>query len=136
MSVSCDVSQVGRILRAASIVVILMAHGFSAEAAVEVCGDGIDNDSDGIADNGCYPTGVTGVCESPLSCAQTGAVAPISGQLVYHEAVDLAPRVPYGPSIALRRSYMSQYEPGYASPGDTDFHTLGLWLATQLHVVD
>jgi len=92
-----------------------------AFATPEVCGDGLDNDSDGYADNGCYPQGVTGICESPLSCRETGAVAPLTGQLVYREPADLAPRVPYGPSITLQRSFMSQYDPGYNDPADTDY---------------
>ena len=103
----------------ATLAVIFLYSG-SAQAASEICGDGIDNDADGYADNGCYPTGVTGVCESPLSCRETGAVAPLTGQLVYREPADLAPSVPYGPSISLQRSFMSQYDPGYNDPSDTD----------------
>ncbi len=94
----------------------------TAAQAAEVCGDGVDNGTaNNLADEGCYPAGVTGICESPLSCAQTGAVAPLTGQLVYYEPADLAPTSAIGPSIAFRRTYMSQYDPGYNDPSDTDF---------------
>ena len=108
--------------------------------AAEICGDGIDNDADGIADDGCNTTGVTGVCESPLDCSVTGSVAPLTGQLVYSEPPDLAPTVPYGPSIAFQRTYMSKYEPGYNDPADTDFrapmgygwhHNFMSWIDTE-----
>lgn len=90
-----------------------------AEAA-EVCGDGADNDADGMADEGCWPQAVTGVCESPLSCGRTGSVAPVSGQLVYAEPADLSPSVAFGPGISFQRTYFSQYEPGYNDPSATD----------------
>jgi hypothetical protein len=47
--------------------VVLIACPERAAAQVEVCGDGVDNDSDGITDNGCYPLGVLGVCETSHS---------------------------------------------------------------------
>ena len=89
--------------------------------AAEVCGDGLDNDTDGLADEGCYPTGVTGICESPLSCARTGAISPVTGNLVYRTPPDLTPKVAYGPGIAFQRVYMAQYEPTYNFPSATDF---------------
>ena len=75
--------------------------------AQETCGDLIDNDSDGLADEQCNPAAVTGICESPISCGRTGAVAPRTGQLVYNEPPDIAPRVPFGPPLALSRDYAS-----------------------------
>ena len=40
----------------------------SSAHAAEICGNGIDDDADGLEDEGCYPTLTTGQCESPLSC--------------------------------------------------------------------
>ena len=98
--------------------VMLGAAGVRLALAEEVCGDGQDNDSDGLADDGCYPYGVTGVCESPLSCDRHPTVAPATGNLVYWAPPDLSPKVPYGPGIAFRRVYMSKYAPTYADPSD------------------
>lgn len=98
-------------------VIGLLLFGLEVGAhATEVCGDGIDNDANGLTDEGCMPTVTTGVCENPLDCGQTGAVAPKSGALDYVFADDFAPNVPYGPSIALRRTYTSQYAPGGSAP--------------------
>jgi RHS repeat-associated protein len=78
--------------------------------AQEVCGN-LVNDADPstthLADEGCFSAGVTGVCESPISCGSTGAVAPKTGQLVYNEPADIAPHVPYGPPLSLARNYAS-----------------------------
>jgi len=52
----------------------------SSEAA-EVCGNAVDDDGDDLADEGCYSTLTTGVCESPLSCSDTGMVSPGTGSL-------------------------------------------------------
>src|SRR5262245_5474438 len=93
----------------------LAAAGGSA-SATEVYGDGIDNDSNGLADEGCMPSVTTGVCENPLDCGDTGAVAPKSGGLDYQLPADLAPEVPFGPSIALTRTYTSLYAPGGSAP--------------------
>ena len=106
-------------IQLALVALLLVATmGGAAMAAGEVCGDGLDNDSDGLADDGCYPTGVTGVCESPLACSRTGAVAPKSGGLVHWMPPDLSPQVPYGPGIAFRRVYQSLYAPTYPSPSN------------------
>ncbi len=75
--------------------------------AQETCGNLVDDDSDGLTDEQCNPAAVTGVCESPISCGTTGAVAPRTGQLVYNEPADIAPRVPFGPPLALSRNYAS-----------------------------
>lgn len=91
-------------------VVVLVSGGARAMAA-EVCGDGLDNDSDGMADDGCWPAAVTGVCESPLACAVTGAIAPKLGSVVYELEPDVQAHVPYGPTLSLRRTYMSAYQP-------------------------
>ncbi len=99
----------------------------AAAAAPEVCGDGQDNNGNALADEGCYPTAVTGVCESPLSCAKSGAVSPKTGALVYHVDPDIKTRVPYGPNLVLRRFYTSQYNPGYFPNGVVNHtHPLGV----------
>ena len=104
--------------------------------STEICGNHIDDDSDGLADNGCNPAAVTGVDESPLRSA-AGTIAPKTGQLIYPEPPDLTPNVAYGPPLMFQRTYMSQYDPGYNDPGATDFraplgygwqHTYMSWL--------
>ncbi len=90
-------------------------------AAVEVCGDGADNDANSLVDEGCNSTGVVSVCESPLSCGVAGAVAPKTGALVYSVMPDLAPRVAYGPGLVFRRTFLSQYDPGYFGGGASDY---------------
>jgi hypothetical protein len=105
----------------------------SANAA-EICGNGLDDDADNLADEGCYPGLTTGQCESPLSCDETGMVSPSTGSLRYSLEPDVAPKVPYGPGIGLRRFYTSMYAPGGAAPvyrkamGDRWQHTYMTWL--------
>jgi len=101
--------------------------------AAEICGDLIDNDSpkNGLVDEGCNPSAVTGVCDSPISCGRTGAVAPKTGQLVYHEPPDLAPRSPFGPGLALARVYQSRTADGTGYRGSLGTgwsHTFQGWL--------
>ncbi len=79
--------------------------------AAETCGDGIDNDTDGFADEGCWPAGMHGLCESPISCKVTGDIAPKSGGLVYPLPPDFNPTVPYGPKLEFVRRYQSLYAP-------------------------
>jgi hypothetical protein len=44
----------------------------------EVCGNGVDDDSDGFADESCYPGLTAPLVDSPLSTADTGlGVVPI-----------------------------------------------------------
>jgi YD repeat-containing protein len=107
--------QARKIVLAALPLVVLALHPRVASAA-EVCGDGIDNDSDLMADEGCNPSAVTGVCESPLSCRTAGRVAPTSGNVVYTLPPDVAPDVAYGPSLSFQRFYTSLYEPGGGAP--------------------
>jgi len=90
---------------------------FPASArAAEICGNGQDDDGDGLLDEGCYSTLTTGVCESPLSCNETGMVSPLLGALRYQLPADVAPKVPYGLGIGLRRFYGSQLAPGLTTP--------------------
>jgi RHS repeat-associated protein len=106
----------------------------SLASASEICGDGQDNNGNGLTDEGCYPFLTTGVCESPLSCDTDGAVAPLSGSLVYQLPADIAPRVPYGPPIAFRRIYTSMYAPASGAPayrkpmGERWQHSYMSWL--------
>lgn len=109
---------------------LLPAHA----RAAEICGNDVDDDANGLADEGCYPTLTTGVCESPLSCADTGMVSPLTGSLRYQLPPDIAPKVPYGPGIGFRRFYTSQYAPSGTAPvwkkplGDRWQHTYMAWL--------
>jgi len=80
--------------------------------AVEICGNNQDDDRDGLQDEGCASGLATGVCESPLSCNETGWVSPLLGALHYQLPPDISPKVPFGPGIGLRRFYTSQYSPG------------------------
>ncbi|HEY4056817.1 MAG TPA: hypothetical protein VGM39_09415, partial [Kofleriaceae bacterium] len=117
----------------ASIAILFLAA--TSAFAAEICGNGTDDDGDGLADEGCYPALTTGVCESPLSCTDTGMVSPILGSSRYQLPADISPRVPYGPGIGLRRFYTSQYAPTAGSPvwktplGDRWQHTYMTWLA-------
>jgi RHS repeat-associated protein len=92
----------------AAVVVLALAAGVEA---AEVCGDMQDNDGNGMTDEGCYPARRTGVCESPLSCMDTGWVSWSTGSLHYDVPADVAPKSPYGPAIGLRRFYTSMYAP-------------------------
>jgi hypothetical protein len=93
-----------------AVAAILVATTTSARAA-EICGNGIDDDQNGQTDDGCYPSLRTGLCESPLSCMDTGWVSWSTGSLHYDVPADIAPKSPYGPGIGLRRFYTSMYAP-------------------------
>lgn len=93
-------------------------------AGPEVCGNGIDDDGNGLTDEGCYPSLKTAVCESPLSCDDTGWVSWSTGSLHYDLPADVAPQSPYGPDIALRRFYTSRYAPP-ATPSSVNRTPLG-----------
>ena len=99
----------------------LTATSLPARAA-EICGNGVDDDADSLADEGCAPSLVSGVCESPLSCEDTGMVSPLKGALHYSLPPDISPRVPFGPGIGFRRFYLSQYE---ANNGPPSFQAAG-----------
>ncbi|MEO8698736.1 MAG: hypothetical protein ABI867_01800 [Kofleriaceae bacterium] len=106
----------------------------SSVQAAEICGNGLDDDADGLADEGCYPTLTTGQCESPLSCEETGMVSPLTGSLRYSLPPDVAPKVPWGFGIGLRRFYLSQYAPAGGAPvwkkpmGERWGHTYMTWI--------
>ena len=99
-----------RLLQVLTIANLLLATRVSD--AAEVCGNAVDDDGDDLADEGCYSALTTGVCESPLSCSDTGMVSPGTGSLHYALPPDVSPGVPYGPGIGLRRFYLSQQSVG------------------------
>jgi YD repeat-containing protein len=102
-------------------------------AAQEVCGNGSDDNSNGLADEGCYNL-ISGQCESPLSCGETGSVSPKKGNLRYSLPPDIAPKVPWGPGIGFRRTYIAQFEtapgsvPWMRPMGDHWQHTYMTWI--------
>ena len=120
-----------------SVSYVLLAWVFllaSTAEAAEICGNGLDDDADNLADEGCYPGVVTDVCESPLSCSETGMVSPLLGALRYQLPPDVAPRVPFGPGIGFRRFYTSLYSPAAGAPawqkpfGERWQHTYSTWI--------
>ena len=125
-------------MRLRQLLILLASSTIALDAldadAAETCGNGVDDDADGIADEGCYPTLTTGQCESPLSCVETGMVSPTTGSLRYGLDPDLAPRVPWGPGIGFRRVYLSQFAPGGGAPayrtslGPRWGHTYATWI--------
>jgi hypothetical protein len=100
---------------------LLVGASRQALATAEICGNAIDDDGNGMVDEGCYPTLTTSVCESPLSCGDTGTVSWSTGSLHYDLPADIAPRVPWGPGIGFRRFYTSMYTPPTAGvPNNND----------------
>ena len=93
-------------------IVALTALLSRAAWATEICANSIDDDGDGAADEGCAPTLTTDICESPLSCMQTGMVSWSTGALRYDLPPDIAPKVPYGPGISFARRWASMATPG------------------------
>jgi RHS repeat-associated protein len=111
-------------MRHASVVLALILFGSSSSFAAEICGNGIDDDGNGLTDEGCYPTLTSGVCESPLSCDDTGDVSWATGSLHYTLPPDVTTNVPYGPGIGFRRIYTSMYAPG-TGPASVNTTPLG-----------
>ena len=96
-----------------------------AWASPEICGNDIDDDGNGLTDEGCYPSLTTGVCESPLSCGDTGMVSWTTGSLHYDLPPDIAPAVPFGPGIGFRRFYTPSYSPAGLTFGSVNEQPLG-----------
>ncbi|HUP08361.1 MAG TPA: hypothetical protein VMU47_14480 [Caldimonas sp.] len=121
-----------------SLLAIVLVAGISSRAGAtsEICGNDIDDDGNGMTDEGCYPTLTTGVCESPLSCGDTGMVGWTTGSLHYSLPPDIAPAVPYGPGIGMRRFYTSMSTPG-TNPASVNKTPLGPhWQHTYLTYLD
>jgi RHS repeat-associated protein len=107
-----------------------------AAHATEICGNDVDDDANGMTDEGCAPSITTGVCESPLSCGTTGMVSWSTGALHYDLPPDISPGVPYGPGIGLRRFYTSAYAPG-TGPSSVSHSPMGArWQHTYMSWVD
>jgi RHS repeat-associated protein len=105
--------------------VMVAALSARAHATVEICGNGVDDDLNGLTDENCYSPMVTGVCESPLSCGDTGMVSWSTGSLHYDLPPDIAPQVPYGPGIGLRRFATPSYLPAGAAPSSVNHQPMG-----------
>lgn len=105
-------------MRSSFLLIALSALAFLATpaSAAEICGNGIDDDSDGSADETCWPAGANKICENPVGCGVTGDIAPKTGGIVYRLKADIDPKVAYGPSIPFIRQYHSLYEPGGSAP--------------------
>jgi hypothetical protein len=96
----------------ALLIAMMLVVATRAASAAEICGNDLDDDGNGMVDEGCAPTLTTGVCESPLSCGDTGMLSWQTGVLHYDLPADVSPIVPYGPGIGFRRFYTSGYAPG------------------------
>lgn len=126
-------------MRSASwIIAIVIASAFQVSRvhaqSTEICGNAQDDNDNGRTDEYCYPTLTTNQCESPLSCEDTGMVSPVTGSLRYSLPPDVAPAVPFGPGIGLRRFYTSMYAPSIDAPryrrplGERWQHTYMTWI--------
>jgi len=101
-----------KIYLATAIALVVVMVTVDLASAAETCGNGIDDDADGYADEGCgFANSVMGVCESPMSCRETGDIDPVTGAWVYQVPADIAPTVPFGPKFEFKRTFMSQYAP-------------------------
>jgi len=124
-----------RALLLASSAMLLLGLASSASAqTAEVCGNGVDDDGDFFADEGCYPGITNPLVDSPLSTADTGLISPSKGALYYPMPPDVWARAPYGPSISFHRTYVSQNNPGASPPayrkplGDRWIHNYMSWI--------
>jgi RHS repeat-associated protein len=95
-------------IEALALLLALLVRDPAPAVADEVCGNGLDDEPDGLIDEGCNPEGYLGVRESPLPRGAVGVVAPVSGQEVWSEPADFQIDVPYGPDLTFTRSYNSQ----------------------------
>ena len=103
-------------MRSLALTLAIVATTAGRANAAEICGNGADDNSNLMTDEGCNPAGITGVSENPLDPAVTGEVSPSTGAITYRLPPDVAPTVPYGPPLVLERFYMSMYEPGGGAP--------------------
>lgn len=115
---------------------VVMLGGAGVVNAAEICGNAIDDDGNNLTDEGCYPALRTGVCESSLSCTDSGWVSWATGSLHYDLPPDVAPESPYGPEIGFRRFYTSMYAPP-ATPTSVNRTPLGArWQHNYMSWVD
>src|SRR6266480_1661132 len=103
-------------IRNFAIAATILCASPSAWATAEICGNGVDDDGDGYADEGCYPGLTTGITDSPLSTADTGLISPSTGSLYYPLPPDVAPKTAIGFPIAMRRTYASMVNLGASPP--------------------
>ena len=114
----------------------LLAAVTAPASAAEICGNAIDDDGNNLVDEGCAPSQVSQVCESPLSCMETGMVSWSTGALHFDLPPDVAPKVPFGPSIGMRRYFTSMSTPG-ANPTSVNKKPLGdHWQHTYLTYIN
>jgi hypothetical protein len=73
----------------------------------DICGNGIDDDGDGLLDECCNPERYLHVREAPLARRDVGIAAPITGQQAWTEPADFDIDVAYGPDLQFVRSYDS-----------------------------
>src|SRR5262245_218025 len=114
-------------MRKQALLVTLAIAAFprAAGATAEVCGNDLDDDGDGLADNNCASTQSTGVCENPLGCGTTGMVSWSTGALSYALPPDISFRSTFGPQVLrFSRFYTSQYAPG-TTPTTVNHKPLG-----------
>jgi YD repeat-containing protein len=88
-------------------VLTLLGHEPPPAGAVDICGNGADDDSNSLLDEGCNPEGYLKIREAPLPATAIGIIAPISGQQIWTEPPDFDVQVPYGPQLRLQRRYNS-----------------------------
>jgi hypothetical protein len=123
-------------MKYAAVAFLIVAMSANRASATEICGNDLDDDNNGMVDEGCAPTVTTGVCESPLSCGTTGMVSWATGALHYDLPADVAPKVPYGPGVGLRRFYTSAYAPS-TGPVSVNHTPLGArWQHTYMSWID
>lgn len=115
---------------------ICIASAPARAQIAEICGNGQDDNGNGLSDEGCYNM-ISGQCENPLGCGDTGSISPKKGSLRYVLPADIAPRVPWGLGIGFSRFYTSQYQPATGSPawksplGDRWQHNYLTWADKQ-----
>jgi len=89
---------IGRLVLAT---LLLTASEGAALATAEICGDGIDNNGNGLTDEGCYPSITTGVCESPYRAMKQAWLVGAQGRFtmtcrrMYHQRCPSGRELPF-----------------------------------------
>jgi RHS repeat-associated protein len=108
----------------------------AAAQTAEICGNGVDDNGNGFADEGCYPGLSNPLVDSPLPTSATGLISPSRGALYYPLPPDISFRIVLdglGP-LEFRRRYLSMHAPGGAAPayrkpmGDRWTHNWSSWI--------